>query len=208
MLVNFDFDGVIADTLDHLVALTIAAQAEAGSGRPPEVEDFRTVENLTFAGLAERLAISENDIPRFLEAAFAMQGKAVPSVRFFCGMKGLLLELDHNADIAIITSGDTKVVRGYLKDHGIDGVVSAVAGGETGRSKSASLIANMERFSSRPDETWMIGDAVSDIRQGRLAGVGTIAVSWGFQARRLLERESPDFLADSPEELLAILRKL
>lgn len=208
MLINFDFDGVIADTFDHLLHLCIAAQAEVGSGRSPVADDLRTVENLTFAGLAERLKIAPDLVPQFEELAFVLQRKAVPDVRFFYGMKELLLNLDHGSDIAIITSGDTDVVRGYLRDHCVAGVVATVAGGETRRSKAASLRVNMERFASTPDTTWMIGDAVSDIRQGREAGVGTIAVSWGFQARSLLENESPDYLADSPEELMTILRSL
>jgi len=208
MLINFDFDGVIADTFDHLLNLCITAQAEIGYGRSPVAEDLRTVENLTFAGLAERLKIAPGLVPKFEELTFILQRKAVPDVRFFYGMRELLLNLDHGTDIAIITSGDAEVVRGYLRDHGVAGVVATVAGGETRRSKAASLRINMERFATTPGTTWMIGDAVSDIRQGREAGVGTIAVSWGFQARSLLENESPDYLADSPEELMTILRSL
>lgn len=208
MLINFDFDGVIADTFHHLLAICIAAQAEVGSGRPPEADDLRTVENLTFAGVAERLGIARELVPQFEEIAFARQRQATQDVRFFHGMKGLLLNLNHGSDIAIITSGDTHVVRGYLQDHGIDGVVATVTGGETRRSKAASLRLNMERFCATPEATWMVGDAVSDIRQGREAGVGTIAVSWGFQARSLLEKAAPDHLADTPEELMTILQNL
>lgn len=204
-LVNFDFDGVIADTFDHLLALCVAAQAEVGYGRVPVAEDLRTVENLTFAGLAERLEIPKAAVPRFLATSFALQKETVPAVRFFYGMKGLLLQLYREAEIAIITSGDAEVVRGYLRTHGVAAAVAAVAGGESGRSKAESLLANMQRFSAGPDETWMVGDAVSDIRQGKMAGVRTAAVSWGFQDRELLARESPDFLADSPGELLTKL---
>ena len=208
MLVNFDFDGVIADTFDHLFGVCAAAQAELGCGRPPVADDLRLVENLTFAGVGTRLGIPATELPRYEEIGFAMQRQQVPGVKLFHGMKGLLLEVYRLADIAIITAGDTRVVHGYLQDHGIDTIVATVSGGEHRRSKSASLVDNMASFSSPPDQTWMVGDAVSDIRQGRLAGVGTIGVSWGFQARTLLERESPDYLADSPQELLGILQRL
>ena len=82
-VINFDFDGVIADTFHHLLDLRIAAQAEVGSGRPPVADDLRTVENLTFAGLAERLDIAPDLVPRFEEIAFTLQRKAEPNVRFF-----------------------------------------------------------------------------------------------------------------------------
>ena len=50
----------------------------------------------------------------------------------------------------------------------------------------------------------MIGDTISDIRQGKLAEVQTAAVTWGFQPRELLARESPDVMLDDPTDLLNI----
>ncbi|MBT4503304.1 MAG: hypothetical protein HOC74_36580 [Gemmatimonadetes bacterium] len=46
---------------------------------------------------------------------------------------------------------------------------------------------------------------MSDIRQGKRAGVRTIAAAWGFQRRHLLLAEAPDFVADEPGDLLEIL---
>lgn len=52
----------------------------------------------------------------------------------------------------------------------------------------------------------MIGDAISDLREGRAAEVKTIAVTWGFQDRSLLANEEPTHLVDQPEELLRLLQ--
>jgi phosphoglycolate phosphatase-like HAD superfamily hydrolase len=60
-------------------------------------------------------------------------------------------------------------------------------------------------FDVPPEETFMIGDAISDIRQGKRAGVRTIAAAWGFQRRDFLLAEAPDFMADEPADLLEIL---
>jgi len=43
------------------------------------------------------------------------------------------------------------------------------------------------------------------VRQGRLAGVRTVAVTWGFQERELLEQEAPDFVINNPKDLLKIV---
>lgn len=207
MLINCDFDGVIADTFGHMLALCRAAQVEVGAGRPPVADDLRTLENLTFAGLAQRLEIPDTAVPRYVEAAFALQQRAACQVSFFDGMRELLLAMREVADIAIITSGCATVVRGHLENHGLGGTVAAVTGGEAGQTKEEAIRANMARFAARPERTFMVGDAVSDIRQGRQAGVRTIGVSWGFQSRPMLDKASPDFLADSPPELLGILLK-
>jgi phosphoglycolate phosphatase len=206
MLINFDFDGVIADTFDRLLAVCIAAQASIAEGRAPVERDLQTLENLTFEGLADHLEIPQMAVPGFLQAVFGLQQKEQDTVRFFPGMAALLEDLGQSSDIAIITSSSADLVGGYLAEHGVFESVSSICGGETGRSKKDSILANIEQFSANPRQTYMVGDAISDIRQGKAAGIMTVAVGWGFHDCELLLRKTPDYLADSPEELLKILR--
>ncbi len=205
MLINFDFDGVIADTFDQLLAICIAAQASIAEGRVPIKRDLQTLENLTFEGLADCLEIPPKAVPEFLQTVFGLQQTEQGTVHFFPKMAALLKNLSQSSDIAIITSSSADLVHGYLMEHGVSESVSSICGGETGRSKKDSILANIEQFSVSPKQTCMVGDAISDIRQGKAAGVMTIAVSWGFHDRELLLRENPDYLTDSPEELLELL---
>jgi len=206
MLINFDFDGVIADTFDRLFALSVAAQRRVAGGRPPVEEDFQTLENLTFEGLADRFEIPPKLVPQFLQITFELQQKEHGTIRFFSGMVNLLKTLSQSNEIAIITSSSADLVRGYLMQNAILESVDAISGRESGRSKKESILVNMEQFSASPEQTCMIGDAVSDIRHGKAAGVLTIAAGWGFQSSELLLRETPDYLASTPNELLEILR--
>ncbi len=208
MLINFDFDGVIADTFDRLFALSIAAQRRVATGRVPVKEDFRILENLTFEGLAHRLEMPREVVPQFLQATYELQQEEQGSVRIFPGMATLLKTLSQSSEIAIITSSSADLVRGYLMEHGILDSVDSICGRESGRSKEESILVNIEQFSSSPEQTCMIGDAISDIRYGKAAGVLTIGVGWGFQSSELLLRENPDHLATTPEELLEILINL
>ncbi len=50
----------------------------------------------------------------------------------------------------------------------------------------------------------MVGDAISDIRLGKLAGVRTAAVAWGYQSREALVAEAPDLVIDAPGQLHAL----
>jgi phosphoglycolate phosphatase len=68
-------------------------------------------------------------------------------------------------------------------------------------SKCEKIAIAQQYFKIPATRTYMIGDAISDIRQGKLAGVQTIAVTWGFQRRDLLLAEQPDYVVDSPAEL-------
>ena len=80
--------------------------------------------------------------------------------------------------------------------------ISEVFGGELGLSNAQRVSAAQERHGFSCDQTWMFGDAISNVRQGKIAGVKTGAIAWGFQDRQLLEAEAPDCILVSPEELL------
>lgn len=63
----------------------------------------------------------------------------------------------------------------------------------------------MQAANVRAEETAYIGDSCVDMQTGQNAGTQTIGVSWGFRPRTELEAYRPDFIADSPEELLDFL---
>ena len=53
----------------------------------------------------------------------------------------------------------------------------------------------------------MIGDTVSDMEQGKAAGVVTIAVSWGWHAIEWIRTVQPDYEAYQPQDLIDITRQ-
>lgn len=205
MLINFDFDGVIADTLEILLQQCVDAQRILKKGRPPVAEDFRTLENLTFAGLGERLQMPAEVVEQFQVITLNLQKESLSSPRFYTGMVEVIRKLSVHNDLTIVSSSDSQIVRKHLVENGIDEAIKKIMGGETGMSKREAILANISHFSSSLENTYMIGDAVSDIRNGKAAKVKTIGVTWGFQSEKLLEDEDPDILVDTPEELYACL---
>ena len=51
-----------------------------------------------------------------------------------------------------------------------------------------------------------IGDEVRDVEAAKKAGVTSVAVGWGFNYPKALEKASPDALAKTPQDLLKILK--
>ena len=51
----------------------------------------------------------------------------------------------------------------------------------------------------------MVGDTRGDMKGGHNAEVKSIAVTWGYQLREVLQIEQPDYFIDSPE-LVEILK--
>jgi len=68
------------------------------------------------------------------------------------------------------------------------------------------LLAALDRLDAAAAATAYVGDSPFDVQAARAAGVTAIAVTWGrFHTRVRLEREDPDAVVDSAEELLAVL---
>jgi pyrophosphatase PpaX len=68
------------------------------------------------------------------------------------------------------------------------------------------LLAALERLGADAGGAVYVGDSPFDVQAARAAGMASIAVTWGrIHARERLERERPDAVAESVEELLAAL---
>jgi phosphoglycolate phosphatase len=205
MLLHFDYDGVIADSMPQLLALIQRAQQVVGLGRPPAVSDYTEIENLTFENHARCLGIPESGVPNFVAAIYALQSQEQGSAPVYAGIPSVLAALAPRSSIAIVTSSLSTLVWRYLTQQGLDGLVAAVHGGELGLSKSERILRSCAQNAVLPSQTFMIGDTVGDILQGKLAGARTIAVAWGFHSHSMLLSAAPDYIAAHPSDLLSIL---
>ena len=203
MLFNFDYDGVIVDSFDQLLCLAVQAQQALGGGRKPIGEDFQKIENLAFDELGRRIGLDEDTVSQYAYNIFELQ-RDQWEVDVFSEMIPALERLAKLHQLVVITSSQSEAVATTLEDFGIRSLFSDILGGELGMTKAACIKQSCHNLSCFRKDTFMVGDAISDIRQGKVAGVKTISVSWGFQDRALLEKEDPDFIAGNPSDLLKI----
>ena len=126
----------------------------------------------------------------------------------FDGIGEVIRELSVKHTIVIITSSVKRTVERALEHYKLLENISFIFDGLQGGTKSEKIQLAMEKFSAASGQTVMIGDCVSDIREGKIAGARTIAVTWGFQSRQLLLSESPDYVAERPSDLPAILNSM
>jgi len=209
MLINFDFDGVIADSFDSLFHLLYRAWQEVGVGREPVPEDLRSCNDLTFEGLARML-----EIPERLEKSFRMSAhrlmlsSADQAPALFDGIDDVIRRLSEHHAITVVTANVEQTVRRSLAGAQLNDAVELVLDGGQPGSKSDKLLQACRHFGVSPGEAVMVGDAVSDIREGKKAGVATIAVAWGYQSVERLGQQDPDLLATTPGHLPELIDSL
>lgn len=206
MLLHFDYDGVLVDSFDELLSAARKAASDTGLGRPPTRNDFETIEDLSATGIAALLGVPRRGIEIYTDRMHQALDADGYEPTMFPGIPHLLRTLSQQHTLVIVTSNFGRLVRRGLSRHGVAECVALVLDAQRPGTKSGKIAHSLERFGVPPGESFMIGDTRGDIRHGRTAGVRTAGVTWGYQDRRTLEREAPEFIVDSPRELLDLLR--
>jgi phosphoglycolate phosphatase len=73
---------------------------------------------------------------------------------------------------------------------------------------ASQTIDVLEKLGASPEWSFFIGDSDIDVMTGRNAGMRTVAVKWGYQPIEKLEAVSPDYLAESPEDLTTYIERV
>ena len=207
MLVFFDYDGVIVDSFAQVMNAARGAIEAVGAGRAPEKTDLHTIPNLTFQDFGRLLGVPEKLIDRFGAEMFRILSEDAITPPAFPGIPDVIRALAGAHTLAVVTATVRDTVRHALHRDGIAQCFSDIRDGTEPGTKSDKIRAGMRKFGFEPANVFMVGDTLGDIRQGRLAGVRTIAVSWGYQSADFLRAAKPDHVAALPADLAAILAR-
>ena len=88
------------------------------------------------------------------------------------------------------------------------GVFEEVQGalpGVPAKPEPTLLYRLMDKLGAKAETTLFVGDSNVDIQTGKNGGLDTCGVLWGFRSRQELEEEGAACLAQTPEDLVAIV---
>lgn len=211
-LLIFDLDGTIVNTIKDL---TVSANyAMELQNFPPHTEE----ETKQFVG---------NGIAKLLERALPADKRNTATLQ-----KSLELFTTHYDNHCTDYSVPYKGITETLIEFQNRGILLAVASNKYQKATSkiiAELFPNIQfvqiqgskegvakkpnpsivynilqqiEYKEDKDNILYIGDSVTDIQTARNARVKSVSVSWGFRSRAELVEQRPDYIIDSPEQLL------
>jgi len=203
-IIMFDFDGVVADSLEVYFGEFTRACHELGFHRLNSREAFlrlfegNVVRQLFWAGfpMYRIRRLLRTFAPRIAEA----QRRVSP----FAEMPEVVRDLAAVYPVYVITSNATDTILDFLLRHNICGIRD-VLGSDKERSKVKKIRSIMRRH---PGLTpCYIGDTKGDIREARHAGAVPIAVAWGWHTVAKLLEGKPELVVDTPQSLRKIFLK-
>ncbi|MBC8873027.1 MAG: HAD-IA family hydrolase [Planctomycetes bacterium] len=200
--VIWDFDGTLADTLGG--ALEIYNDLAAQYGFDP-IDDPETVRSMPLSDLASSHNIPLRKVPVLVRSFLKAQRLRMSDVRLCAGVYDVLLAFrELGCRQGIVSSNAEDNIRTCLRANGAEDFFEFIIGYSRMTGKQRALRRVIRQLELTPEAVLYIGDDVRDVRAAKTAGADIAAVSWGISARQLLEEHQPDYLVDSPTELLAL----
>ena len=184
--VIFDLDGTLVDSHEDITASINHVRSEI-YGLEPVTSAF-VIEKMNAEGL--NLAYELYGVHAYEEAARELferhySRQCLEHARTFAGIPELLASLKaKNFDLFIATNAPTETSSLILKNNNIDHLFTDIIGADRVRhaKPDPEMILKIKEC-TKYDEIWMVGDSPKDLSAGRLAGVSTIFVEWGYTLR-------------------------
>jgi phosphoglycolate phosphatase len=211
-LVVFDVDGTLVDSQGHILAAMEAAFAGCGRPMPPRDEALSVV-GLSLpvalgrlfpdAGEAELGAMVEGYKSAFQRIRLSGSGASplYPGTReMLAGLSG-----DPGTLLGLATGKSRRGLEHLLGLHGLDPFFATrqVADDHPSKPHPAMLEAALAETGAEAAASVMVGDTVFDVEMGRAAGLRTVAVTWGYHRKEMLD--GADAVIESWEELPRVL---
>lgn len=202
-LILSDSDGVIVDSF-ALLYRNMSKLCQEKAGKVLSDKQYRDF----FKGnaLANVMAfIGSTSTTGFSSAEKAVVFEGYTELQPFVGIVDAYQTLAKHHTLAIITSTSIEYAAPLMDRIGLSDSIAAFIGPEVAVAKDARIRIAMEQFGGTPEQTWYITDTVGDIAEAKLAGVKTLAITWGFHDKADLLAAMPDAVAHNIEELQNIL---
>jgi phosphoglycolate phosphatase-like HAD superfamily hydrolase len=208
-LIIFDYDGVLADTLDDLLQFGQEACNRLGVKHVVTKDDLNNLEVMSFATYGRKCEVPEHLVEEFVKICLDCFAEKKFPPAIFTGLSHVVRHLSVNHRIAIVTTNSSQIVNAFLVKHGLDDLIHAVYGVDTPGSKAQKIAMARHRLLENREQqvVFMVGDSLSDVQAAKEAAVTSIAVTWGHQSLENLLRAKPDFVVSSPHDLIQIIEQ-
>ena len=134
-----------------------------------------------------------------------IQGEHIAKLKAFKDMPKILHKLkDKKFKLSILTSNNEDNVKKFLTNNHIN-IFEHVYGDAGIFQKSRAINKFLKKNHLKPNEVIYIGDEIRDIMACRKAGIRVASVTWGYNSKQSLAKNKPDYLFDTPKDLLKLI---
>jgi len=202
-LLLFDYDGVLFDTKQIAYKLVKKTCEKFCDFKIRNEHDFTELYKSNFYEGMRKRGVKRKELDKI--SAFAIKELKKKKLHIHRGIKSTIKLLSQMHEIAVISSNYDDVMKRNLKQNKILEHFHYIYGTEEGESKKIKIKKLMKKAKAKKAEAVFITDTVGDIKEAKKAGIKTLAVTWGFHNKSTLKKAKPDYMANTPKEILEVL---
>ncbi len=198
----FDFDGVIANSLEFFEALLKQKLSALGFDFLKTREDFLGLfDSNLYASLSQR-GLEWDDLEKLFRSI--ENGTDFSPIRLYDGILDAVVKVKTVADTAIISSNRETQIEAILENNGAKKHFPTILGFCSDISKAKKIKRAVRDFGAELKRTFYVADTIGDIAECREAGVASVAVGWGWHSPAKLKERSPDYFVGDMGELVRL----
>ena len=203
MYLIFDFDGTLVDSFSTAVDV-LNSFAEDLNVRTISLEEATALKRFSSRELVRLLDIPAYKLPKVIYRARQCMRKNMLKLDPFEGIPQVLQALSQSGcSLGIVSSNSKENVALWLKHHALEHYFSFIHSSPSffGKKRALEKVIKIHHIDRK--QAFYIGDETRDIEAALLAGIASIAVTWGFNAESILVQYHPQFIAHTPKDLLS-----
>jgi phosphoglycolate phosphatase len=200
-LIIFDFDNCISDLVDvgQEVVDTLSKKYLKN-----KINLKKVMYNEGMSGVIKKSKVKLWRVPFIIRRFRKELKRDFYKVKPHKGMLDLIKSLSKTHTLAILTSNSKENVELFLTKYKIKKYFTVIKTNSSLFTKSFHIRRIKRKLKFTKDNTFMVGDEVRDIRAANSAKIKSVAVTWGINSKKLLKKQNPSYVANTPEKLKKI----
>lgn len=199
----FDFDGTIVDSLPAMIS--VYNKVIRDNKDPLQPEEIEVLRGMTSRRALKHMGVRWWQVPKLFLSGMGDFHALIPAMKPCVGIPEVLQKLHARGDkLFIVTSNTHDNVVLFLDKHNLTGYFTDIKTGSSLFKKSKDIRKLIKEYKLKRRQTVYVGDETRDVQAARLALIKIVSVSWGFNTRKVLAKQRPNYLIDDAKELFAI----
>jgi len=206
--VIFDFDGVIANTLDFIFKEIINFSRHFNVKNLKEKQIIEKIRQSNYKDLFKKFQINWLKLPIILFLIKRAQYRLfeqIDDIRPFPKIKKLLNFLKKNQYLVFLVSSNIrKNIDRFLEINQLN-VFDNIYTSNNFFGKDKIFLEILKKYRLKKEEVVYIGDELRDLQATKKAGIKFIGVSWGLARKKVFQENRADFIVKNPDEIIKII---
>lgn len=198
-LVMFDFDGVLANTIEYSYRIHKNVNPDFSW------ESFQALSNGNFLdGYDNALAKGEHVHPEDFHEQYRSN---LDKINIHEALSESLKILSEKYILVIVSSTRSNYIKDFLDKENTQGFFSDIYGADIHSSKVVKIKMILEKYKTLPNDCIFVTDTLGDIKEASECGIESVAVTWGLHSSEHMEKGNPVAIIGDPSDLTSVIEK-